>query len=63
MNRLGDLNLQIAIEPDLGGVEGGEGGVDLQSVAEDVAAVGDQDVVALWLLGQIELFGQVLVLE
>ena len=63
VDRLGDLHLDVAVESELRRVERGEGVVDLEAVPEDVAAVDDQDVVALRLRRQEERVGQRLVLE
>src|SRR5699024_4695838 len=49
VDRLGDLNLDVAVESQLFGTEGGEGVVGLQPVPEDVAPVGHEDLVALRL--------------
>lgn len=63
MDRLGDLYLKVAVEPDLHGVERIECDVHLQAVPENVAAVDDLDVVALWLSREKERVSECFFLE
>ncbi|MPM53957.1 hypothetical protein SDC9_100729 [bioreactor metagenome] len=49
VDRLGDLDLQLTVEPELAGLEGDEGVIDLETVPQHEALVDALEVVTLRL--------------